>query len=50
MDIVVKLIPNTTMKDQVGKTILSKFTKEIDDLMQELNSSSVHFIRCIKPN
>jgi myosin heavy subunit len=38
------------MKDQSGKTILSKFTKEIDDLMNELNSSSVHFIRCIKSN
>lgn len=50
MDVVVNLFPECSMKDQAGKTILSKFSKEIDDLMQELNSSSVHFIRCIKPN
>lgn len=37
-------------KDQVGKTILSKFTKQMDDLMNELESSQVHFMRCIKPN
>lgn len=49
MDIVMKLFPNTT-KDQAGKTILNKFSKEIDDLINQLNTSSVHFIRCIKPN
>lgn len=37
-------------KTQGGKTILSKFSKEIDDLTAELSSSAVHFIRCIKPN
>ncbi len=49
MEVVGGLFINT-MKDQAGKTILSKFSKEIDDLMNELNSSTVHFIRCIKPN
>jgi myosin heavy subunit len=49
MDVAGGLFINT-MKDQAGKTILSKFSKEIDDLMNELNSSTVHFIRCIKPN
>lgn len=49
MEIVGGLFTNT-MKNQAGKTILSKFSKEMDDLMNELNSSTVHFIRCIKPN
>jgi myosin heavy subunit len=49
MEVVGRLFENT-MREQAGKTILSKFSKEIDDLMQELNSSTVHFIRCIKPN
>jgi myosin heavy subunit len=39
-----------TISKGEGKTILTKFSKEIDDLMQELTSSNVHFIRCIKPN
>ena len=30
--------------------MLTKFVKEIDDLVAELGSSSNHFIRCIKPN
>lgn len=37
-------------KEAVGKTILSKFNKQMDDLMAELESSQVHFMRCIKPN
>ncbi len=41
---------NNPNKDQTGKTLLNKFSKEIDDLMNELNTSSAHFIRCIKPN
>lgn len=48
-DIVNNLFENDS-KDQIGKTLLGKFSKEIDDLMQELTSSNVHFIRCIKPN
>ena len=37
-------------KEVLGKTILVKFNKQIDDLMNELQSSQVHFMRCIKPN
>jgi myosin heavy subunit len=37
-------------KDKGGKTILTKFSKQMDDLMTELESSEVHFMRCIKPN
>lgn len=37
-------------KDKSGKTTLTKFSKQMDDLMSELESSEVHFMRCIKPN
>lgn len=34
----------------MGKTLLKKFEKEIDDLVTELSSATNHFVRCIKPN
>jgi len=37
-------------KVQSGKTLLTKFVKEIEDLVTELSSASNHFVRCIKPN
>ena len=37
-------------KENIGKTLLTKFGKDINNLMGELESSNVHFIRCIKPN
>jgi myosin heavy subunit len=37
-------------KNQVGKTLLKKFEKEIDDLVGELSTATNHFVRCIKPN
>lgn len=49
LDIVNNLFENQN-KDQAGKTLLNKFSVEIEELMKELTSSSVHFIRCIKPN
>lgn len=36
--------------NQIGKTLLQKFEKEIDELLEELTSASNHFVRCIKPN
>jgi myosin heavy subunit len=38
------------MTNKEGKTLLSKFSSEIEHLMVELESSNVHFIRCLKPN
>lgn len=35
---------------KTGRTLLKKFGVEIDDLIKELSTSNVHFIRCIKPN
>lgn len=32
------------------KFLSAKFRKQMNDLMSELNSCEVHFIRCIKPN
>lgn len=49
LDIVNNLFENEN-KEQVGRTLLNKFSVEIEELMGELNSSCVHFIRCIKPN
>lgn len=37
-------------RDNFGKTLLDKFNRDIDNLMTELESSKVNFIRCIKPN
>lgn len=37
-------------KNQSGKTLLLKFSKEIDDLVNELSTANNHFVRCIKPN
>lgn len=48
-DIYTRLFVNEN-KNQVGKTLLRKFEKEIDDLVGELSSATNHFIRCIKPN
>jgi myosin-7 len=48
-DIYKKLFVNEN-KEQVGKTLLLKFVKEIDDLVTELATASNHFVRCIKPN
>ena len=56
-DEVVDIINNIKMlkcdKDsaqKTGKTLLKKFGLEIEELIKELSSSNVHFIRCIKPN
>ncbi len=35
---------------KTGRTLLKKFGLEIEELIKELSSSNVHFIRCIKPN
>lgn len=48
-DIYTKLFINEN-KNQVGKTLLKKFEKEIEDLVTELSSATNHFVRCIKPN
>lgn len=48
-DIYTRLFINEN-KNQVGKTLLKKFEKEIDDLVTELSSATNHFVRCIKPN
>ena len=32
------------------KTVLGKFKTSLDSLMSSLQSSDVHYIRCIKPN
>ena len=37
-------------KAQEGKTLLAKFSKEIEDLVNELSTATNHFVRCIKPN
>ncbi|KAK9744814.1 Myosin head (motor domain) [Popillia japonica] len=33
-----------------NKTLLNKFTKSLDNLMQTLNQSDVHYVKCLKPN
>lgn len=33
-----------------GKTLVTKFDKQLRALNEELESSELHFIRCIKPN
>lgn len=33
-----------------AKTLSIKFRQQLNDLMHDLNSCDVHFIRCIKPN
>ncbi len=37
-------------RENFGKTLLNKFSKDIDNLIAELQTSKSHFIRCIKPN
>lgn len=37
-------------KGKAGKTLAGKFRGQMKDLMQELMSCDVNFIRCIKPN
>lgn len=37
-------------KTSIDKFLTAKFRRQIKDLMEELNSSDCHFIRCIKPN
>ena len=43
------------LKEQAGgqfkkATLGSKFTKQLGDLMQTLNATEPHYIRCVKPN
>lgn len=45
-----KLFPLQQNQDKKGKTIVSKFDVEVKVLMEQLEGSEVHFIRCIKPN
>lgn len=56
-DDIIEIINNIKMlkcsKDgtqKTGRTLLRKFGVEIDDLIKELSTSNVHFVRCIKPN
>jgi myosin heavy subunit len=41
---------NQTGARDKSKTIISKFDVEVKTLMEELERSEVHFVRCIKPN
>lgn len=46
-----RLFPNTTFLQKKGnKTILNKFSEDIDGLINKLSESTNHFVRCIKPN
>lgn len=45
-----RIFPLQQGQDKKGKTIISKFDVEVKVLMEELEGSEVHFIRCIKPN
>jgi myosin-5 len=33
-----------------GQTVSSKFSTQLRDLVQELDATGLHFVRCIKPN
>ncbi|XP_078600009.1 unconventional myosin-XIX-like [Branchiostoma floridae x Branchiostoma japonicum] len=40
----------TSKKGRTAKTVVSKFKASLDKLMHTLESTSPHYIRCIKPN
>ncbi|XP_019622072.1 PREDICTED: unconventional myosin-XIX-like [Branchiostoma belcheri] len=40
----------STKKGRTARTVVSKFKASLDKLMQTLESTSPHYIRCIKPN
>lgn len=41
---------NNASKKKSDKFLGAKFREQMQNLMQELNSSECHFVRCIKPN
>ncbi|UXI22000.1 hypothetical protein NH340_JMT07943 [Sarcoptes scabiei] len=46
-------VPNNLADKSVRlslESVGSKFRKQLDDLMRKLQSTSTHFVRCIKPN
>lgn len=45
-----KLFPVGEGQEFKGKTLVTKFDKQLRALNEELQSSELHFIRCIKPN
>lgn len=45
-----RLFPPVEGQEFKGKTLVTKFDKQLRALNEELESSELHFIRCIKPN
>ena len=42
--------PSSSPKGGGSKTVSKRFRQQLSDLMETLNSTQPHYVRCIKPN